>query len=522
MNNIIFLSKKISKKKLLFFSLLFVLLSLSNFIAPFLSSFVVTQYMEGHLSENIKYLVIIFSIQLVFLIFRFFYEYSKSKFLFYTDFNLKSNFLGVLQEKNLTFSLTKKTGEIQYRMFNDIATMIRGVETFYINTPSILFTLMVVVFLITRISFLILIFSLIMIILLVIQFIYFQEPLKKSFEETKRIEQELVGEMNEHFDRIEIIQLYNKESSSLISFDLRFGELITKYLKQKKLNLLGLSFSSVIVQFWLIGISVISMILLSLGEISLGQFVFLAQIVYFLPTSVGALLNTVWEYQDCSVSIERYKTFTEDSQLNEGDTKIDKIESIIFSNVEVVLNNYAVSPEINLNVEQGDFVLIKGENGGGKSSLIRILSKLLPLESGEIFINHTELNKVEKKSLREHIAVATQRSYVFQNSLEENVFLEDGNKKVYKLMKQILNIDSELTQKNVRVLSGGEKQKINLMRAFVRDREVIILDEPSSGLDQRAIEKLLEYLSVTKNKKIYFVVTHDNHFDKLANKVIQL
>ena len=233
-------------------------------------------------------------------------------------------------------------------------------------------------------------------------------------------------------------------------------------------------------------------------------------------------MNTVWEYQDCSVSIERYKTFTEDSQLNEGDTKIDKIESIIFSNVEVVLNNYAVSPEINLNVEQGDFVLIKGENGGGKSSLIRILSKLLPLESGEIFINHTELNKVEKKSLREHIAVATQRSYVFQNSLEENVFLEDGNKKVYKLMKQILNIDSELTQKNVRVLSGGEKQKINLMRAFVRDREVIILDEPSSGLDQRAIEKLLEYLSVTKNKKIYFVVTHDNHFDKLANKVIQL
>ena len=153
MNNIIFLSKKISKKKLLFFSLLFVLLSLSNFIAPFLSSFVVTQYMEGHLSENIKYLVIIFSIQLVFLIFRFFYEYSKSKFLFYTDFNLKSNFLGVLQEKNLTFSLTKKTGEIQYRMFNDIATMIRGVETFYINTPSILFTLMVVVFLITSSTF---------------------------------------------------------------------------------------------------------------------------------------------------------------------------------------------------------------------------------------------------------------------------------------------------------------------------------------------------------------------------------
>ncbi|MBO0469470.1 ATP-binding cassette domain-containing protein [Enterococcus sp. DIV0242_7C1] len=522
MKNIIFLSKKLSKKKLIAFSILFLFISLSNLITPFLSSFIVSQYVEGQLVENIRNLILIFSIQIIFLVFRFFYEYKKSKFLFYTDFNLKSNFLSVLQEKTLTFSLTKRTGEVQYRMFNDIATMIRGIETFYINTPSVLLTLLIVIIIVARISFLILIFSIIMIIVLVIQFIYFQSPLKKSFEETKKLEQDLVGEMNEHFDRIEIIQLYNKESSSLISFDLKFGDLIAKYLKQKKINLLGVSFSSIIVQVWLIGITVISMVLLSTGDISLGQFVLLSQMVYFLPTSIGSLLNTVWEYQDCSVSIQRFKTFMEDSQLNEGDVKIYSIDSITFENVEVILNSHTISPEINLSVEKGDFVLIKGENGAGKSSLIRILSKLLPLECGNIHINHIDLNKVEKRSLRERLSVATQTSYIFQNSLEENVFLSDGNNNIYMKMKQILSIDDKLTQKNVRVLSGGERQKINLMRAFVRDKEIMILDEPFSGLDQQSIENLLEYLAATKNNKIYFVVTHDNYFDQLANKIIQL
>ncbi|MUN72565.1 ATP-binding cassette domain-containing protein [Enterococcus casseliflavus] len=71
-------------------------------------------------------------------------------------------------------------------------------------------------------------------------------------------------------------------------------------------------------------------------------------------------------------------------------------------------------------------------------------------------------------------------------------------------------------------IPGGEKQKINLLRAFVRDRKVIILDEPTSGLDQKAIKKLLEYLSETKHDKIHFLITHEYNFDHLANKVIQL
>ena len=52
----------------------------------------------------------------------------------------------------------------------------------------------------------------------------------------------------------------------------------------------------------------------------------------------------------------------------------------------------------------------------------------------------------------------------------------------------VFNIDEHLTKKNIRVLSGGEKQKINLLSAFVRDRKVIILDDPTSGLDQKAIK----------------------------------
>ncbi|MGX7127495.1 ATP-binding cassette domain-containing protein [Enterococcus wangshanyuanii] len=132
------------------------------------------------------------------------------------------------------------------------------------------------------------------------------------------------------------------------------------------------------------------------------------------------------------------------------------------------------------------------------------------------------MNKVEKRSFREQLSVATQTSYIFQNSLEENAFLSDGNNNIYMKMKQILSIDDKLTQKNVRVLSGGERQKINLMIAFVRDKKIMILDEPFSGLDQQSTENLLEYLAATKNNKIYFVVTHDNYFDQLANKIIQL
>ncbi len=177
--------------------------------------------------------------------------------------------------------------------------------------------------------------------------------------------------------------------------------------------------------------------------------------------------------------------------------------------------------KVNLSFELGEFVAITGESGGGKSTLLNVISGLDTYEEGEMYIEGEETSHYTEKDREEYrkkyIGNIFQtfnlvNSYtVYQNI--ELVLLINGYKKK-EVKSKILDIikEVELTRyKNTKVskLSGGQKQRVAIARALAKDTPIIIADEPTGNLDSRSAESVLKILSKVSQNKLVVIVTHN-------------
>jgi ABC-type bacteriocin/lantibiotic exporter with double-glycine peptidase domain len=183
---------------------------------------------------------------------------------------------------------------------------------------------------------------------------------------------------------------------------------------------------------------------------------------------------------------------------------------------------------------------ICGESGSGKTTLVDIIAGIKKITQGKIFIDEHELNNINSKNWMQNIAYVSQRVYLFNSSLRNNItFVSDeediNNDKFFKILEFvelddfiINNKDKEFfkLQEFGKNLSGGQRQKIGIARALYSERPIIILDETTNSLDKKTEKNILLKIDKLKNKTIIFI-THsiDNlkDFDciyELKNKTL--
>ena len=175
-------------------------------------------------------------------------------------------------------------------------------------------------------------------------------------------------------------------------------------------------------------------------------------------------------------------------------------------------------------VARGGKVAVVGENGSGKSTLGRIMATLLIGYTGEVSVNGTELRELDPASWRARIAYAPQDAYLFQTTVRENVMMGNpaADEATVEKMMTALGVaelaDREIDEESD--LSGGERQKISLLRALIKDAEVLILDEPTNHLDKESIAWLTEYL--TRTEQTVIVITHDETLIAAMRSVVEI
>ncbi|MFX0547703.1 ABC transporter ATP-binding protein [Hathewaya histolytica] len=174
--------------------------------------------------------------------------------------------------------------------------------------------------------------------------------------------------------------------------------------------------------------------------------------------------------------------------------------------------------DISFNLNRGEVLTVMGENGAGKSTLFKIITGLMEGYKGNIYIKGKNIRKMKEEKLK-------YVGYLSQNPNDyfgrENVFEEVGytlknigeyNKDKIEEVLHLLNIN-HLRNKNPRDLSGGEKQRVAIACTLVTDPEILILDEPTRGMDSLAKENLGDIINTLKNKgKSIVLVTHDTNF----------
>ena len=183
---------------------------------------------------------------------------------------------------------------------------------------------------------------------------------------------------------------------------------------------------------------------------------------------------------------------------------------------------------INLTVEHGDFILIRGKSGIGKSSFLRLLNRLHEPTEGQIWIDNKPITDHQITSLRRRIGYLQQTPTMIAGSIEDNLNLpfhfKSGrqlNRPSQKILEQMLGnflLTSIDLQSNAQNLSVGEKQRIALIRTFLSEPEIILCDEPTSALDsesQKIVENAIEQINVEK-KTTVLLVTHLDFIPKRA------
>ena len=175
----------------------------------------------------------------------------------------------------------------------------------------------------------------------------------------------------------------------------------------------------------------------------------------------------------------------------------------------------------------GEITVIMGPSGCGKSTLLNMIGGLEKKNSGEILIDNKSIEKYKDNTIfRDKI------SYLFQNfALIETKTILDNLKialgknldlnQVKSLMKELnLNLDIKTP---VYMLSGGEQQRVSMLRILLKDNPIILADEPTGSLDQVNRDIILDLLKQQKAKnKTIIIVTHDPEVTKIADKIIKL
>lgn len=222
----------------------------------------------------------------------------------------------------------------------------------------------------------------------------------------------------------------------------------------------------------------------------------------------------------------------------------DKIEAKDIENIEgnVVLKNvtfsYTKGKEIlkNISIEanKGEVIAIVGPTGAGKTTIVNLLTKFYDIDSGEIFIDGKNINYITRESLRKSVAMVLQDTYLFSETVSENIRygrLNASDEEIVKaakmanahqFIKQLPDGYNTILSDNGGNLSQGQGQLLAIARAILSNASILILDEATSSIDTRTEEHIQEAMLNLMKGKTTFVIAHRLSTIKNADKILAL
>lgn len=280
----------------------------------------------------------------------------------------------------------------------------------------------------------------------------------------------------------------------------------------------------------LIGLFVIFKVveMAAIGKMLVGDTVAYIDSLSTIQSNVGGFLQSLSEiYNDILYVEQFYKLLDLEIEGYENRIiEIEEIKEVEFKNVDYIYegsSDFTLS-DINIKIKKGELIGIVGENGSGKTTFIKLLCGFYDNYQGEILINGIELKKINPDGLRKRMGIIFQDFNKYEMTLRENIGFgninEIGNdKKITKVLEEI-NLREKIDNFSEKIdtqmgkwfageeLSKGQWQRIALGRAFIRDADVYILDEPTSSLDPISEKEIFSLLGEKSRDKIGIFITH--------------
>jgi ABC-type multidrug transport system fused ATPase/permease subunit len=189
---------------------------------------------------------------------------------------------------------------------------------------------------------------------------------------------------------------------------------------------------------------------------------------------------------------------------------------------------------VSLRIEPGETVLLVGASGSGKSTLVKLLLRFIDPDSGRILLDGHDLRELRLRPLRDNLAVLLQETLVLHGTIRENIAYgrpAAGEGEIvaaacaagaHGFVSALPDGYETVVGERGRSLSGGQRRRIALARALLRDAPVLVLDEPTAGLDTKSTAELADALPALSAGRTTIVVSHDLSLARAVDTVVVL
>lgn len=380
------------------------------------------------------------------------------------------------------------------------------------------------------------------VILLILPFYYLLSKflVRKTNEDTIKMYEsssQLNGSLYETFQGLEDIKILNAKKFQLEKISKRMENVIKKTIVFN-MNLIKYLYSIIFTGNTIsVLILAFSIFLILKGKISIGIYTSFTIYMSKLLSVTHSLASLDITIKPIVATIERLKELLafEDELFPNSKNLEEHIESVSFVNVDFKYkeNEKFVIKGFNKSIKRGDNVLLSGINGSGKTTLIKLIVGLYKPTKGKILINNIEYSGLNNDSIRKKISIVSQNIFLFNCSVWENILYGSANKNkndVIRIINQY-NLSEYISQfengidtniENNEGLSGGQKQIVALLRALIRDTDILIFDEATTNLDISTKYLINDILNRIETNKIQFIISHDTEGLKNINVQIDM
>jgi ATP-binding cassette subfamily C protein LapB len=287
-----------------------------------------------------------------------------------------------------------------------------------------------------------------------------------------------------------------------------------------------------------VGIIVYGVYLIAEGDLTMGSLIACVILSGRTLAPLGQVSNLLGRYNQAITSYENFGQLMQQpvtEMSREHQIRVDKVTgALTIKNVSLTYPGQkdATVKQLNLTIKAGEKVAIVGKIGSGKTSLLRLIAGLMQATEGSIKIDQTDITHMHGDDLRKHVGVVMQMPMLFSGTLKENLLMGNPDASDEELLyaARVAGVDEiasnlpdgyeTVLQENGQQLSGGQRQAVCIARAFVGDPKIIIMDEPSSAMDNGSEAQLLLDIQSRIKDKTYILITHRGTLLSLVDRVM--
>lgn len=332
--------------------------------------------------------------------------------------------------------------------------------------------------------------------------------------------------LKEAVDGIRVVHAYNLETFVRTKFRHKIDHYNTIRKKVAKRMEISSPINEFIVSILVAGMCIFVGRMIFRGHSNLGEFFTFVGFAAGLDKPIKKIQQAIVGIQQTDISIERVFEIIDNTDavkevpVEEQQQLPNTWDYIEFKNVSFQYGAAPVLKGINLKVRRGESIAIVGESGSGKSTLVNLLERFIDPNEGQILIGGTDIGKMSLKQLRNEIAYVSQDTFLFDETVEENIRFGDTTRSyeqmveaarkanALKFIEKLPNNFLSNTGERGSNFSGGEKQRISIARAIYKDAPILILDEATSALDSTSEAEVQKGISSLLQNRTAFIIAH--------------